>query len=145
MLVDKIKNNNYQKVVVLTEINSFTTSIRKMLVDSSMKERIVEDTEFLPDSVNLTDRYQTFLNSYHTKYGAYPESSFSLSSSYDGLITILTAVKSVGTNSEKIKDFLDKNEIELSQGKHRFDDHGDLLGMHFVIRKMNNGKVEIVK
>lgn len=218
LLLNEVRASGHQKIAILTEINSFTSSIKKMLVGSNEKEKFVVDEEFLPDetnylpiltkaklkkpdlyylnmanptsyqnilkqmrqlgitveiltyympkersslknlgslqegvkfldlpdTVNLTKDYQTFLNSYQNKFGAMPESSFSLSSSYDGIITLLTAIKAVGTDSQKIKDFLDQNEVELSQGKYRFDDHGDLIGMYFVMRKIKNGLVELV-
>ena len=82
-----------------------------------------------------------FLQEYNTRYGK-PTLEFYLGAAYDEVHILVQAVQNVGTDTQKIRDYLyGLEKYHGVIGTYGFDKNGDLSGIEFLVRKIQNGEV----
>ncbi|MCD6096834.1 ABC transporter substrate-binding protein [bacterium] len=86
-----------------------------------------------------------FVDKYTARYGQ-PASDWDAGASYDRVYIIADALKKCGENTECIRDYLyGLEEYDGVIGKYRFDSNGDVVGIGFAIKKIINGKPELIE
>ncbi len=86
-----------------------------------------------------------FLENYKAKYGE-PTLEFYLGAAYDDIFILAQSISKVGTDTEKLRDYL--NEMINYNGvigTYEFDKNGDLAGIEYVVKKIQDGKAVEVK
>ena len=75
------------------------------------------------------------------KYGA-PQSSIAWASyAHDAANVLFDAMKAVGTDGSAIRDYLYEVSYSGIIGSFTFDDNGDPVGISYVLKKIENGKI----
>ncbi len=84
---------------------------------------------------------QAFLAAYWAQFGE-PSFDLYLGASYDSIYILAQAIREVGYDATKMKDYLyGLAEYDGVIGKYHFDDNGDLVGINFTVKKISNGKL----
>ena len=92
------------------------------------------------------DRVTKFLSSYEKDFGSKPQYLFWAAASYDAVNIYAEAVRKVGYDSVKIKDYLHKIEnYDGVLGKYAFDKNGDVVGIKFADKQVVNNHVQLIK
>lgn len=83
-----------------------------------------------------------FAADYRARYGKDPNYPFAAGASYDIVYLIRDAVRNVGENTEKIRDyFYDLPNFDGVAGSYHFDGNGDVEGLGLGLKKIQNGKL----
>lgn len=87
-----------------------------------------------------------FLEEYKERHGAGPGIEFYTAAAYDNVRILAQAVEAVGTDTEKIRQYLaNMSRFNGIVGSYRFDRNGDPEGIEFIAKKIQNGKsVDVV-
>jgi len=86
-----------------------------------------------------------FLADYQAKYGK-PNLEFYMGASYDHIYILTQAIKEVGLDTEKIRDYLyGLQNFSGVIGNYGLDKNGDLTGITFTVKQIVNGEVIEVK
>jgi branched-chain amino acid transport system substrate-binding protein len=88
----------------------------------------------------------SYLSSYEKEFKSKPQYLFWAAASYDAVKMFADAVKEVGYNPTKIKDYfyaIDKYDGVL--GKYGFDENGDVVGIAFDNKQIINGELVLIK
>lgn len=102
----------------------------------------------LVDAPGLRDDNQKavyFLSDYKSKYGK-TTLEFYLGAAYDDVYILAQAISNVGTDTEKLRDYLYglKNYNGVI-GVYGFDENGDLSGIESVVKQVKGGKAVEIK
>lgn len=90
-------------------------------------------------------RAKTFMEKYRARYNE-PYSFWAAGAKYDTVYIIADALKECGENADCIKDYLyNMDWYEGTIGKYKFDENGDVIGIKCVVKKIINGKAEVIK
>ncbi len=102
----------------------------------------------LVDTPGLSDdnpKAVKFLSNYKAKYGK-TTFEFYLGAAYDDVYILAQAISEVGTDTEKLRDYLSKiKNYSGVIGTYHFDDKGDLAGIEDAIKQIKDGKAVEVK
>lgn len=86
-----------------------------------------------------------FLEDYRTKYGE-PTLEFYIGAAYDDVFILAQAISEVGIDTQKIRNYLHEMKSYSGViGTYKFDDNGDLAGIEYVVKKVENGIAKEVK
>lgn len=77
---------------------------------------------FLDDSNPQKKRILDFAKNYEAKYGKKPRSMFFAPCGYDAALMFINAMKAVGTDGEKIRDYAENHKLEGIQANYTFSD-----------------------
>lgn len=101
---------------------------------------------YFADAAQLdTPQGIAFLNAYEKEYGKKPGLDFYAGMRYDSVRIIANAIRDVGYDANKIKDYLyNLPEYNGVTGTYRFDKNGDLVGGRFSNKQIINGKVRVI-
>ncbi|MBU4285130.1 ABC transporter substrate-binding protein [Patescibacteria group bacterium] len=81
-----------------------------------------------------------FLNNYKQKYGE-PANEYIIGARYDSVYILKNAIKRCSEDTDCIKDFLyNMPEYKGIIGNYRFDKNGDVIGIHYIVKKVVDGK-----
>lgn len=87
-----------------------------------------------------------FVSSYEKSFGSKPQYLFWAAASYDAVNIFAEAVKKVGYDSVKIKDYIhNMKEYDGVLGKYSFDKNGDVVGIKFEDKQIIGGRVKMIK
>lgn len=78
--------------------------------------------EYLKDSDPQKMRVLDFVKRYEAKYGKKPRSMFFAPCGYDTALLFINAMKAVGTDGEKIRDYAETHKLEGIQANYTFSD-----------------------
>ncbi len=93
------------------------------------------------DSSGLASKGQTLLAKYKQAYTVDPANQYEMGSSYDRVYIIAQAIKAVGDNADKIRDYLHSlPNYDGTVGSYHFSSNGDLIGVGFINFVMKDGK-----
>ncbi len=96
------------------------------------------------DSNNV--KVKNFVSSYEKSFGSKPQYLFWAAASYDAVNIFAEAIKNVGDDSIKIKDYIhNMKEYDGVLGKYSFDKDGDVVGIKFDNKQIVGGKVQLIK
>jgi branched-chain amino acid transport system substrate-binding protein len=101
----------------------------------------------ISDSTKLSDKGQSLLKKYKDTYNSDPINQFEMAASYDRAYIIAQAIKAVGTDATKIKDYLySMKEYTGAVGTYHFDENGDVVGVGFANFVIKDGKeIPVIK
>ena len=89
---------------------------------------------------------QDFLKNYQAKYKTLPIDNYLAGASFDFIYIIKKAVESVGLDKEKLADYLHGlKDFKGIIGEYGFDNKGDISGIDYILKKIENGKVVLIK
>lgn len=92
-----------------------------------------------------SDRFKALLAKYKKLHGEVIQSDFSIAFTYDAVYLLADAVKAVGLDTLKIRDYLYKLPDFAGVGyQYHFDINGDMVGVPYVVKQIRNGVVEEV-
>lgn len=102
----------------------------------------------LIDAPGLSDnnpKAVKLLSDYRSRYGK-TTLEFYIGAAYDDVYILAQAISEVGTDTEKIRDYLHgiKNYNGVI-GTYGFDENGDLAGIKYTVKEIKNGKATEVK
>lgn len=98
-----------------------------------------------PGLSNDNPKAVKFLSDYKAKYGK-TTLEFYLGAAYDDVYILAQAISEVGTDTEKLRDYLSKiKNYNGVIGTYHFDDNGDLAGIEYAIKQIKDGKAVEVK
>ena len=90
------------------------------------------------DVSDLPQGSKDLLSQYRAKYNSDPASEYELGSSYDRVMILVQAMKAVGTDPSKVKDyFYSMKNYDGMVGSYHFDQNGDVVGVgfsHFIVK-----------
>jgi len=90
-------------------------------------------------------RAKTFMEKYKARYGE-PYSFWDAGARYDTVYIIADALEECGENTDCIKNYLyNMDWYEGTIGRFKFDEKGDVLGIKCVVKKIIDGKPEVIK
>ena len=96
------------------------------------------------DSNNV--KVAKYLSDYQKNFGSKPQYLFWAAASYDAVNIFAEAIKKVGYDSVKIKDFIhNMKEYDGVLGKYSFDKNGDVVGIKFEDKQIVGGKAQLIK
>ncbi len=102
-----------------------------------------EDVIYISDPEPNGKQKDEFFAKYEAKYGKKPAYNYPAASTYDSLYILAKAIKEVGYDPDKIKNWLyEMPEYEGTLGKYRFDENGDVVGIMPLVMIVKNGKGE---
>ena len=78
--------------------------------------------DYLKDSNPQKKRILDFAKRYEAKYGKKPRSMFFAPCGYDTALMFINAMKAVGTDGEKIRDYVENHKLEGIQADYTFSD-----------------------
>jgi branched-chain amino acid transport system substrate-binding protein len=78
--------------------------------------------DHLKDSNPQKKRILDFVKRYEAKYGKKPKSMFFAPLGYDTATMFINAMKAVGTDGEKIRDYIESHKLEGIQADYTFSD-----------------------
>ncbi|HLD05408.1 MAG TPA: ABC transporter substrate-binding protein [Candidatus Nanoarchaeia archaeon] len=80
---------------------------------------------------------------YEQKYGKKPAYNYPVASTYDALYILAQALREIGYDADKLKEWLYKMpEYDGTLGKYHFDENGDVVGIKPLVMIVKNGKAE---
>ena len=95
----------------------------------------------VPDLDPKNETAQAFLAEYKEKFGEPPFALY-LASAYDSINIIAQAIKNVGEDPTKMKDYLyQMPDYHGAVGTYHFDQNGDIVGINFGVKKVVNGNL----
>lgn len=95
------------------------------------------------DETNL--KATQLLKEYTSQYGK-PAHDLLMTLRYDSVQILANALKQCDENTDCIKDYLYSiKDYPGASGTYGFDSHGDVDGLHFVVKQVKNGKIETLK
>lgn len=90
------------------------------------------------DFAGIASSSKWLISDYKNAYGSDPANESELGSAYDRVFIVLQAIKAVGYDATKIKDYLyAMTDYPGTIGTYRFDKNGDMVGTgfsHFIIK-----------
>ena len=93
------------------------------------------------DAPSLPESGKYLLEEYKAKFNSAPGSDYELGAAYDRIMIITQAIKKVGYDSTKIKDYLySMGDYKGAIGTYHFDKNGDMVGTGFVHFIIKNGQ-----
>jgi branched-chain amino acid transport system substrate-binding protein len=99
------------------------------------------DGVVISDSVRPTDALLNLEKQYEDRFGKKAANDFFIGASYDRAKIIAQAISSVGTNSDKIKNYLySMSDYNGIIGNYHFDSNGDVVGGPFFTEFIISGK-----
>ncbi len=104
--------------------------------------KMLEGVTFIDAPEVATQRGKDFLARYKQRFPA-PQSEFEVCMRYDSIYLLADAIKKVGTDTAKIRDFL--YALPLYEGtafSYHFDKNGDVVGVPYALKRVSAGKVE---
>jgi len=78
--------------------------------------------DYLKDDNPQKKRILDFVKRYEAKYGKKPRSMFFAPVGYDTALMFINAMKAVGTDGEKIRDYIESHKLEGIQADYTFSD-----------------------
>ncbi len=103
-----------------------------------------ENVVFIADPKPAGTQTQTLFEKYKQIYGKDPTYAYPLPATYDAVYMLAKAIREVGYDGEKIKNWLYKMpDYEGTLGTYHFDENGDVVGIKPVVKIMKDGKVEM--
>lgn len=101
------------------------------------------------DFAGLADDKKSLIDQYKARFGSAPGNDSEMGTAYDRVFILLQAIKSVGYDATKVKDYLYKmDDYDGSIGKYHFDQNGDISGAgfrHFIIKDGKKTPYEVTK
>lgn len=98
----------------------------------------------VPDLAPDNPVARDFLAKYKVKFGEPPFPLY-LAAAYDSIYLISNAIRAVGDNPTKMKDyFYAMPDYNGAVGRYHFDKNGDIAGISFVVKKIQNGNLVTV-
>jgi branched-chain amino acid transport system substrate-binding protein len=76
--------------------------------------------QYLPDSHPQKKAVLDFAERFKAKYGKMPKSMFFAPVGYDSALMFINAIRAVGTDGEKIRDYVEAHEVKGIQAYYRF-------------------------
>jgi len=129
-----------QRQEIYPQSTLYSTESIEEFITKEGYEGLLANTYFIAPKALENDFPQRYKDRFNT------DALFSASNAYDATKMILKAISVVGTDSEKIREYLKNNEFEtVTFGTVRFDDFGGIGGGGFVIKKAKDGGAEIVE
>lgn len=104
-----------------------------------------EGTTFVtvPDLDPTNEKANAFLAKYRERFGEPPFPLY-LAAVYDSVYLLAQAIEEAGDSPEKVKEYLYKiPEYKGAVGTYRFDAQGDIVGLNFIVKKVQGGKLVI--
>ncbi len=99
----------------------------------------------LADPPGLSEEREQVVNfkaDYVAMFGAEPEFAFYAGSGYDVPFILKQAIEAVGDDADAVRGYLnDMDSYPGIIGDYSFDDNGDLTGIEFILKKIENGTV----
>lgn len=91
----------------------------------------------------VTDRAKALLAKYKRLHGDIIQSDFSIAFSYDAVYLLADAIRTVGLDTSKIRDYFYRlpNFAGVAYNYH-FDQNGDMVGVPYGVKQIRNGVVE---
>lgn len=87
-----------------------------------------------------------FIEAYKERFGSEPQYLFWSAASYDAVNLISEAIKAVGNDGNKIKDYLyGLKSFDGVLGTYSFDKQGDVVGIKYVNKQIHNKVAQPVK
>ena len=95
----------------------------------------------VPDLDPHNKQAESFLAKYKTEFGEPPFALY-LAAAYDSVNIIAQAIKKVGENPTKLKDYLyHMPDYHGAVGVYHFDRNGDIVGINFIVKKVKSGNL----
>ncbi len=103
------------------------------------------DGVIISDSIQPGDKLVALSKLYEDKYGKKVANDFLVGASYDRANIIIEAIKAVGTDPSKVKDYLySLPNFDGILGNYHFDNNGDVVGGPFYTEYVIKGKSKSV-
>ncbi|MEK7095548.1 MAG: ABC transporter substrate-binding protein [Patescibacteria group bacterium] len=98
------------------------------------------------DGIGLTSENKNLLEEYKNRFGSSPGNEYEFGAAYDRTFILLSAIKEVGTDPVKVKDYLyNMPEYKGTVGSYRFDQKGDMTLVGYSSYLIKDGKKEAYK
>jgi ABC-type branched-subunit amino acid transport system substrate-binding protein len=98
-----------------------------------------------PDIKQSSAEFNGILAEYMRQYPEGPSYEFILRTTFDAIKSIVDGVEAVGTDTTKVKDFLNHYSALGALGEIEYDSNGDIKNLHYVLKRVReDGKNEIV-
>lgn len=103
--------------------------------------KLQDGTKFIavPEVEKGSNEFEAFYADFRKKYPEGANIECLLRTSYDAIMSIITAVEIVGPNTKEVKDFLYTHEMDGAIGKVAFDEYGDIKDLNFVLKEIVDG------
>lgn len=93
------------------------------------------------DGLGIAGDSKTLLEDYKAKYGSSPANEYELGAAYDRTFILLNAIKEVGPDPVKVKDYLYKMpDYHGAIGTYHFDQNGDMTLVGYTSYIIKDGK-----
>ncbi len=159
-LLVKIKENNPDAIVFNPQSGPTAARIVKQIRDAGMKQQLygaflsgeeftgsgsategaimVDTPVFDPKNTKAND----FMLVYKSKYNSEPPYPFAAGGAYDQIYLLAEAIGKVGTNTDKVKDYLyGIKNYDGVLGSYHFDSNGDVVGLNLQLKQIKGGKI----
>lgn len=164
-MISKIKDAKPQALLVLSQLGTNAAQFIKQSREQGFNPPLFTDFTFATndaakkivgtfDGIYFADPAydaewvdtKDFFNTYKEAYGVSPAVPFHAAATYDSIHMYADAIRAVGDNPEKVKDWLLKNIKDRKglMGTFSFDENGN-SDLGFSIKVIKNGKPEAVR
>lgn len=148
-----IPQNESTSEVILTQMEQMGFKPKKILANDVLlnaRQVIANHSGTLegalgPNYIIQSDQFQKFLDLYTKKYdseGAHINASVI---AYDSMYLLADGIRSVGTDPDKLRDYLSKVNFKGMSGNISFNEKNDRNEADYVLSIINNGKLVPVK
>lgn len=153
-LIYLIPQTSTSGIQILDQLNANDIQINILTTDTLMKDEIVAKNfqnmkgvmglEQFFDKNNILAK--NMLKKYEDKFGEPILLPIAQTNFYSQFYLIKEAIEKVGANTEELRDYLYKlKDWKHALGTLNFDKNGDPIGLPYVIKKVDNGKLAIVE
>lgn len=98
-----------------------------------------------PVIANELPDYTAVRQEYTRRHPEGPSYDYLLRTSYDAIKSIVDGVESVGADATRVKDFLKTYKSSGALGTIQYDETGDILNTHFVVKRMlEDGSIQVI-
>lgn len=93
-----------------------------------------------PGDASQSPEFIEFKKQYQQRYTA-PMNDFLMRSTYDAAKAIINGVEAAGPSPSAVSQYLQSYETQGALGLVRFDVHGDIKDLHYVLNEVVDGRV----
>jgi branched-chain amino acid transport system substrate-binding protein len=99
----------------------------------------------VPDVTSTSEQYTDFVKRYLLKYSEGANFEFLRRSTFDAVRALVLSIEQAGTQPSVVKNTLAQIQFQGALGSVRFDDKGDILGLNFVLRQLQDGNPVLIE